>query len=165
MGKRQGILNLHHFYGVLSLGAPPDGHWWCASHIPLVGVSAIPQLAGTQVPGDISEMCSFSVDAWFDDPSLLTDEHRLLTAMRDAAAAGNATVMGEASALFPNGAVTAALLLAESHLTVHTWPEHGLARFDLLTCGRLHGEVIVAHLMSRLAPTRSRVDSHIRHLP
>jgi S-adenosylmethionine decarboxylase len=110
-------------------------------------------------------MCSFSVDAWFDDPAVLTDEHRLLRAMREAAAAGNATVLGEARARFPNGAVTAALLLAESHLTVHTWPEHGLARFDLLTCGRLHGEVIVAHLMSELAPNRDHVTSHVRNLP
>lgn len=92
--------------------------------------------------------------AWFDDPSVLTDEHALLVAMREAAAAGGATVLGRTSAVFPNGAVTAVLLLAESHLAVHTWPEHGLAHFDLLTCGRLNADLIFGHLRSVLGPVR-----------
>jgi S-adenosylmethionine decarboxylase len=108
-------------------------------------------------PGDISETYSFAMDAWFEDVSILTDEPALLTVMREAAEAGHATVVGQASAIFPNGAVTAALLLAESHLTVHTWPEHGLARFDLLTCGRLSAEMIIGQLQSALKPTRSDV--------
>ena len=35
---------------------------------------------------------------------------------------------------FPQG-VTAIGLLAESHLSVHTWPEHGYAAVDIFTCG------------------------------
>lgn len=99
-------------------------------------------------------MCSSAMLAWFDDPQVLTDEHALLTAMHEAAAAGNAAVVGQTSAVFPNGAVTAVLLLAESHLAVHTWPEHGLAHFDLLTCGRLNADLIFAHLRSVLGPAR-----------
>jgi S-adenosylmethionine decarboxylase len=109
------------------------------------------------VPGDISEMCSYAIDAWFDDLSILTNEAALLAVMHEAADAGGAAVLGQVSAVFPNDAVSAALLLSESHLTVHTWPEHGLARFDLLTCGRLNAELIVSHLRSELEPTRSKV--------
>jgi S-adenosylmethionine decarboxylase len=109
----------------------------------LVTVTTALHPASTPALGDKIEMYSFALDAWFDDVTVLTDQHVLLTAMSAAAAAGRATVLGQAVAVFPNGAVTAALLLAESHLTVHTWPEHGLARFDLLTCGGLDGEIIL----------------------
>jgi S-adenosylmethionine decarboxylase len=114
--------------------------------------------------GDVSEMCSYALDAWFDDISVLTDEDALLSVMRDAAAAGHAHVVGQTSAVFPNGAVTAVLLLAESHLCVHTWPEHGLASFDLLTCGTLNAELMVSHIRSALRPVRSNTVHAVRDL-
>jgi S-adenosylmethionine decarboxylase len=116
----------------------------------------------TSAIGDVREMCSYAIDAWFEDASILVDEPALIAAMTAAAAAGQATVLGQTSAVFPNGAVTAVLLLAESHLSVHTWPESGLAVFDLLTCGRLHGEAILGHLRASLRPTRCNVVRTIR---
>lgn len=113
-------------------------------------------------PAEISEMCSYAIDVWFDDVAILTDEPALLAVMRAACDAGDATVLGHTSAIFPNGAVTAVLLLAQSHLSVHTWPEHRLANFDLLTCGRLHGERILEHLRQELRPTRHTVTRTIR---
>jgi S-adenosylmethionine decarboxylase len=118
-------------------------------------MTAAVRSAGPITPGDIGEMCSSAMHAWFEDPGVLTDELALLTAMRDAAAAGHATVLGQTSAVFPNGAVSAVLLLSESHLAVHTWPERGQAHFDLLTCGRLSADLIFEHLRSALAPVRS----------
>jgi S-adenosylmethionine decarboxylase len=110
-------------------------------------------------PGAIGDMCSSQMDAWFTDGRVLTDEQALLSVMRDAAAAGHATVVGEASAIFPNGAVTAVLLLAESHLSVHTWPEHNFATFDVLTCGKLSAESIFSHLRSALGTSRTNIVS------
>jgi len=109
-------------------------------------------------------VCSFSLDARFEDPAILTDKPALLDVMHAAAVTGHAVVLGQASADFPNGAVTAVLLLAESHLSVHTWPEHGLARFDLLTCGKLNAEAIIDHLRTALAPARSNVIQSVRDL-
>lgn len=109
-------------------------------------------------------MCSSQMDAWFADGAILTDEQGLLSVMRDAATAGHATVIGQTSAVFPNGAVTAVLLLAESHLSVHTWPEHNLATFDLLTCGRLSAESIFSCLESALEPARTNLVSTVRSL-
>jgi S-adenosylmethionine decarboxylase len=125
---------------------------------------AAPARDAAAAHGDVSEMCSYSLDAWFEDVSVLTDEAALLTAMRDAAAAGRARVVGQTSAIFPNGAVTAVLLLAESHLSVHTWPEHGLASFDLLTCGTLSAELMVTHLERTLRPVRCKVARAVRDL-
>jgi S-adenosylmethionine decarboxylase len=34
-----------------------------------------------------------------------------------------------------NAGVTGVILLAESHITIHTWPEHGYAAVDLFLCG------------------------------
>lgn len=112
----------------------------------------------------MGQMCSASMDAWFADVAVLTDEQRLLASLREAAAAGGATVVGQASAVFDNGAVTAVLLLAESHLSVHTWPEYGYASFDVLTCGKLSAERIFAHLESSLEPVRTKVRRSVRDL-
>lgn len=124
------------------------------------GRSAVAERA----PGDIGEMYSAQMDAWFSDGAILTDEQGLLSVMREAVAAGHATVVGQASAVFPNGAVTAVLLLAESHLSVHTWPEHGFAAFDLLTCGRLNAEAIFTHLRSTPGLSRANVTSARRSM-
>jgi S-adenosylmethionine decarboxylase len=35
----------------------------------------------------------------------------------------------------PNGGVSGVAVLAESHISVHTWPEHGFAAFDIFMCG------------------------------
>jgi S-adenosylmethionine decarboxylase len=126
-------------------------------NIKWVTVTTATQGTTPSILGDISEMCSYAMDAWFDELGILTDEAALLSVMHEAADVGGATVLGQTSAVFPNGALTAALLLSESHLTVHTWPEHGLARFDLLTCGSLNAELILSHLRSELKPTRSKV--------
>ena len=41
------------------------------------------------------------------------------------------TKVGEAYHTFPNGSFTAVVALTESHLSIHTWPEHALATFDV----------------------------------
>ncbi|UYZ64960.1 S-adenosylmethionine decarboxylase family protein [Hymenobacter weizhouensis] len=41
------------------------------------------------------------------------------------------TAVGAAYHAFPEGGFTAVVALTESHLSIHTWPEHGLATFDV----------------------------------
>ncbi|MBM2577788.1 adenosylmethionine decarboxylase [Jannaschia sp. Os4] len=85
----------------------------------------------------------------------LTDAALLERAMRAAAAAGGATVLSAHLHPFPGGGVTGVLLLAESHVTVHTWPEHGYAAFDLFLCGAAEVERAADALDAMLAPERS----------
>jgi S-adenosylmethionine decarboxylase len=108
------------------------------------------------------DMCSYAVDVWVKDPAILTDEPALIALMHKAAKAGHAQVLGESAYRFPNGAVTAVLVLSQSHLSVHTWPEYNLANFDLLTCGRLNGELIIACLKKSLDTTRVNITRVIR---
>lgn len=36
---------------------------------------------------------------------------------------------------FPNGGYSGVCIIAESHVTIHTWPEHEYAAVDMFTCG------------------------------
>lgn len=46
-------------------------------------------------------------------------------------------VVGETHHLFPEKGITLVILLAESHLSIHTWPEKFEVAFDLYTCNTL----------------------------
>ena len=42
------------------------------------------------------------------------------------------------------------LILAESHLSVHTWPEEDLIAIDLFSCGAIDGEAVISALARSL---------------
>jgi S-adenosylmethionine decarboxylase len=84
-----------------------------------------------------------ALDAWVREPAVLTDLERVREVLYAAAEIGGATVLGEKFCVFPNGAVTGVLVLAQSHLSIHTWPEYALANVDLLSYGALNGEVVL----------------------
>jgi S-adenosylmethionine decarboxylase len=98
-----------------------------------------------------------AMDAWVRAPSVLTDEDELRAVLHAAAAAGGATVVGEEFYAFPNGAVTGVLLLAQSHLSIHTWPELALANVDLLTCGDIDGDIVLCTIRERLDVERASI--------
>ena len=66
----------------------------------------------------------------------LDDVDHVAAALEDAAQACGATVLDTRLHPFDeNGGVTGVVLLAESHLTIHTWPEHAYAAVDVFLCG------------------------------
>ena len=85
----------------------------------------------------------WALDARVADARLLTDGPRLRAILLDAAREGGATVVGEEFCTFPNGAITGVLVLAQSHLSIHTWPEMLLANVDLLSYGTLGADAII----------------------
>ena len=70
------------------------------------------------------------------DQESLNDEELLREGLRAAAQAAGATVLSVHSHKFTPAGVTAFALLAESHISIHTWPELGYAAVDAFTCGR-----------------------------
>lgn len=64
----------------------------------------------------------------------LDDGPALCDALRQAAAAVGATVVREATHAYAPHGVTAMIFLAESHLMLTTWPEHGYAVAELFLC-------------------------------
>ncbi len=66
---------------------------------------------------------------------VLVDPDAISAALRAALAAAGADVRQVVSERFAPQGVTAVAVLAESHASVHTWPEHAMAFVDVFTCG------------------------------
>jgi len=91
-----------------------------------------------------------ALDAWVRHSSVLTDADGLKATLRAGASAGGATVLGEHFCVFPNDAVTGVLVLAQSHLSIHTWPEFALANVDLLSYGDVRADEVMRVICERL---------------
>jgi S-adenosylmethionine decarboxylase len=104
-----------------------------------------------------SNMRLHAIDAWLRDPGILVDSEGLRSLLYRAAAAGRATVLADEFYVFPNGAVTGVLLLAQSHLSIHTWPELLFANIDLLTYGEVDAEAVLGVLRTGLEAERLQV--------
>lgn len=69
------------------------------------------------------------------DHELLNDLTTIRDIMLAAASQSGVTVLGESFHRFSPQGVSGVLIIAESHFTIHTWPEHGYAAADIFTCG------------------------------
>ena len=98
-----------------------------------------------------------ALDAWVRHASVLTDEEELKRILYAGAVAGGATVVGEEFCVFPNGGVTGVLVLAQSHLSIHTWPEFALANVDLLSYGDVRGEDVLQAICEQLEVDRVKI--------
>jgi S-adenosylmethionine decarboxylase proenzyme len=102
-------------------------------------------------------------DLYECDPLVLDDVARVEAALREAALAAKATVVGAAFHRFVPQGASGVLLVAESHLSVHTWPEHGFAAADLFTCSAtLDADAALAVLQRAFACKRVEVRDVLR---
>lgn len=74
------------------------------------------------------------VDLYECDPALLDDFEYLKTFLTDVAKQMNCTVVQSCFHRFSPQGVSGVIVIAESHLSLHTWPEHGYCALDLYTC-------------------------------
>ncbi|KUO91138.1 MAG: adenosylmethionine decarboxylase [Thermocladium sp.] len=95
------------------------------------------------------------------DESLLSDEVFLLQLVKEAAEVANATVISAFYHKFgSSGGVSAVAIVAESHISIHTWPEHGYATVDVYTCGE-HTKPMAAFEFIVKKLHASRYDVHV----
>ncbi|NJL14887.1 MAG: S-adenosylmethionine decarboxylase proenzyme [Microscillaceae bacterium] len=66
---------------------------------------------------------------------IMNDAPFIEKAMNDAAIMSGATVVGSHFHTFSPHGVSGVVVIAESHLSIHTWPEYGYAAVDIFTCG------------------------------
>jgi S-adenosylmethionine decarboxylase len=70
------------------------------------------------------------------DPASLRDLEGIIETVRRAAREAGATIVGDFANKYEKGeGVSYILVVKESHLSVHTWPELGYAAVDIYTCG------------------------------
>lgn len=96
-------------------------------------------------------------------PRYLTDAVKIETALKDAAAAAGAKLLSVHVHRFSGaGGVTGVALLAESHISVHTWPEHDYAAFDIFMCSSADPGLALDVLRTVFLPEREDVRELIR---
>ena len=69
------------------------------------------------------------------DKEMLNDVSFLKDILLAAATEAGAEVLGESFHQFNPQGVSGVVIIAESHLFIHTWPEYGYAAADIFTCG------------------------------
>ena len=103
------------------------------------------------------------IDFW--GASRLDDLDHIKEALREAVLAAGATLLHIHLHHFsPNGGVSGVAVLAESHISVHTWPERGYAAFDVFMCGSCDPHDALPAIFSAFAPKKVELQEEKRGL-
>ena len=96
----------------------------------------------------------------------LNDESFLRSSITHAVQHAGATLLQLISHRFEPQGITGLALLAESHLSIHTWPESGYAAVDVFTCGdHTMPELACQDLVLALEAERHSLRSFLRETP
>jgi len=103
------------------------------------------------------------VDLW--DATNLADPEHIDAVLREAAIATGATILhGHFHHFGPNSGVSGVLVLAESHVSIHTWPERDYAALDIFVCGECNPYKAIPVLKKGFQPGRVQLAEHKRGL-
>ena len=91
------------------------------------------------------------------DREVLNDIGFLKNTLLVAASEAGATVLGESFHQFSPQGVSGVVVIAESHLTIHTWPEYEYAAIDLFVCGTINPHLAVPVLEDGFQPHKIEV--------
>ncbi len=95
----------------------------------------------------------------------LRDPERIEAALEEAALAANATLLHSHFHQFgPDGGVSGVIVLAESHISIHTWPERDFAAVDIFMCGACDPYKSVPVLKDAFRPTSIHLSEQRRGL-
>ena len=103
------------------------------------------------------------IDFW--EATNLKDSVTVEKALRDAAVAANATIIDfKLKQYAENEGITGVLILAESHMSIHTWPERSFAAIDIFMCGRCNPYNCIAALQKAFEPGNTKICERRRGL-
>lgn len=104
-----------------------------------------------------------AVDAWGVDFEVLNNAGLLEAHLVEAAEACGATVLSIQSRQFEPQGATVLVMLSESHLSIHTYPERGFAAIDCYTCGEMvDPQLAIDYLVTVLNPEKTYAKKLIR---
>lgn len=84
----------------------------------------------------------------------INDIDKVEEVMMAAAELSKATVIKPFFHQFSPYGISGVIVIAESHFTIHTWPEHGYAAVDIFTCGDIDYQSALNHIKSELGAER-----------
>ena len=96
------------------------------------------------------------------DPRMLTDVAYVREMMVSAAQEANATVIETAFHRFQPHGVSGVVVIQESHLSIHTWPETGYAAMDFYTCGDHTDPWAAAQFAARALGAESMLTTEVK---
>jgi S-adenosylmethionine decarboxylase len=101
------------------------------------------------------------IDLW--DAQHLDDLAYVEATLKDCVAAAGATLLHIHLHHFtPNDGISGVAVLAESHISIHSWPESGYAALDVFMCGDAEPYKAVEVLKRNFRPSRVEVGEHLR---
>lgn len=101
------------------------------------------------------------IDLWH--ASHLDNIEAVETALRDSVEASGATLLKlDLHCFSPSGGITGVAVLAESHISIHTWPERAYAAIDVFMCGDADPHRAIGVLRHAFAPRMLTVSEHRR---
>jgi len=81
------------------------------------------------------------------NPEILKDLNKVKDALVSAAKEARATIIDVSFHEFNPFGISGMVVIAESHLSIHTWPEYGYAAVDIFTCGDIIKPEVAAHYL------------------
>jgi S-adenosylmethionine decarboxylase len=150
LGLMDALLQL----GMVSDGTPSDAQYSNAS--PEAAKDYFVSRDGVQFAGT-----HLIIDLWEADE--LVDPEHIDQVLREAAIATGATILhGHFHHFGPNSGVSGVLVLAESHVSIHTWPERRYAALDIFVCGACDPYRAIPVLKRGFRPGRVQLSEHKR---
>ena len=95
-------------------------------------------------------------DQLLNDPKFIEQE------MLKAAELSKATVISSSAHHFNPHGVSGVVVIAESHITIHTWPEHSYAAVDIFTCGETVDPWIISEHLEKVLECKNISQSEIK---
>lgn len=97
------------------------------------------------------------------DANRLNDQEWIEATLRKCVEVAGATLLHVHLHPFePNGGISGVAVLAESHISIHTWPELGYAAMDIFMCGKARPERCIEVLLEAFAPRRVAIEELLR---
>lgn len=101
------------------------------------------------------------IDLW--EAEHLVDVDIMASALREAVDVCGATLLHLHLHHFtPSYGISGVAVLAESHISVHTWPERSFAAFDIFMCGNARPELAIPVLKNAFKPGRINIAEQLR---
>ena len=95
----------------------------------------------------------------------LDDLETVEAALKESAITAGATILNVDLHHFqPNGGISGVVVLSESHISIHTWPERNFAALDIFMCGDCNPYLAIPVLKRAFSPSNVNLTEHRRGL-